>query len=86
MIAAAVSWVRRRLLVTHTAARGEPGEDGGLRAIARKVQLAIDAAAMVHRRVPDPPEAGCDLAHFAAAVSNIMISPICWKAPSTSPV
>jgi hypothetical protein len=65
---------------------GEPSESGAFRAIARKVQLSIDAAAMVYRRVADPPKAGRDLVHFAAAVSSTTISPICWKAPRTSPV
>jgi hypothetical protein len=41
---------------------------------------------MVYRGVPDPPEAGHEFAYFAAAVSSITISPVCWKAPSTSPV
>ena len=36
----------------------EPGEHGGVGAVARHVLLAVDAAVMLHRRVPHPPEAG----------------------------
>jgi hypothetical protein len=80
-IAAAVSWVRGRLLVyPDRVARGllgEPGECGSLRAIARKAQSAIDPAPIAYWRVPHLPKTVRNLGHFAAAASSITISPIC---------
>src|SRR5262245_28144828 len=59
---------------------GENAENLGIAAVAAEISLAIDEAAIGHRRVPDPPPS-CLLRHGAQSIVTTIL-PMAWRAAS----